>query len=487
MVGKRRSREAERFVWHPVVHQLYRQRLTFFIVRTSHIGIEAAMTAVAESLPGPENLQSWNIYAVYGEDDLVIRCWAGAERLHRIRENLKAPPREWIVDQFDCEDVIYLWQQDPTPAVTEDLVAQHADEIRAMNREGHTQLLHHDGEKVLADLGILIPVPHREPGSVKLYLLLSSRQSQNGNLRDRLTAALQRSENLSQVTLHCSTDGRYLVKAISRSYDLVLPSIKFIDESLDQGHLDKKTLLVAAMHRDENDNIDESAEHLSTDLSILVRICGIELEALLPSARDDARLDLERWYRENVPLFARAKKMAHSSPPFALPLNALLGMAIYRITGNGSRFNELTSPLFNALETATKTAILNVSIDVCGATWYHDLEVDQALDECEVEGRDGAKPAINNATMGQIPKLLSALAQRSPEFGGKVESVFGSGWKRFFGQIHDVRNDFQHGRVADNNPESVIRLAFTDWEPPMTRTVDAFIRASGYKLAREGS
>lgn len=481
MVRRKRAKKADasRFVWHPLVHEVFGQRLTFFVVRVSGVGVSEALRYMDSYLSSIE-LNSWNAYALYGSDDLIIRCWTTVESQRAIRSHLRDDKR-WGADQFECDTIQYLWDP-PTLDISRDDIAQYASQIRQVNERGHTRL---DGFQPLQDLagvGLIKPVPGRPEGSIKLYIMLRPLVLPvDHDMERRLASALLGSKTLTEVTLHRSIDGHFLIKAISDRYEDILLALEDVERVAGTATFETKTLLVASSMRDENDVIDEGAEPLSPELGLLGTTCGPEVRALLNTARDGTRSDLQVLYREYVDVFTDAKRSDESEA-----LNALAGMVIYRLSASGARFSQLASPLFASLEGTLQEALPLILIRSSGPAWYQTLNVKAALAEVGVKSRGGNQPTIRDRDLGQLRRLLAIFSSTSDSIETEVQSALGEDWSSVFGRLPEMRNDFQHGRVREDRDTTFLSAPFRDWAADFTAAIALYISARQFRRTAGG-
>jgi len=77
---------ANRYVWHPLIHELFDEKLRFYWVR-GFLSVKNLKQAVCSMLD-PVLKQRYCVYEVYGDYDLIVRAWATDELMQDVHERL---------------------------------------------------------------------------------------------------------------------------------------------------------------------------------------------------------------------------------------------------------------------------------------------------------------------------------------------------------------------------------------------------------------
>src|SRR6185369_8536731 len=223
---------ATRIIWHPDVHLLYGEQLSFvFInVRRDANNLRTSICQTIESL----QIRGYHCYDVFGSVDIVIRVWARQEKRDAMLSALGKIPNVIVRTVFtSSESPRYLWWLNcPAELPAAVLGAHSREQLESAQAEDSIEPIQNE----LQDEGLLrIKLPVVEDHSVRIkffvYIAISGTSSRDAVL-SKLLDSLHGASLIEDVSLYTAPGLHFLVKGTTVDYAAIGGFVLSIGEKL---------------------------------------------------------------------------------------------------------------------------------------------------------------------------------------------------------------------------------------------------------------
>jgi hypothetical protein len=485
--GYRMAAELQGFIkpynWHPSVHSShFGETLYFAMIRLK----EPVHVPVADQVR--ELLRSAGVeyaceYSLFGWHDALIRAWLTPSAYRRFVRVL--PPG---IRGLTVERIHYLWRS-PHNLLTPDtdvLTAVAGAEKDIDYVADHPDSTNSDGWNALHRLGLVFDRPPTD-GGVKFYTALE-RTSDTVSFEAQ-TEAILRAMNETPVpnsdtfmsassSLYCGAGNLadYLVRCVVPTYNDVLTLAEAFDINLRDAHVRPMTLLVANPQPREYDYVNDPL-HLSQGDTNLAEMLSVE-PRILAKLDEHHRLELKH-------LVATACELADQDAVLKKLLLVLLQGTV--INNYDQLYTSLTYLV--QFEPHFGKRIVGILAIILGEeSWFPQIK-----EECEANfdstwrtlAKEMTEKKMSAWTLATYKFLALAAAEFHPGVRGRLESELGSHWANGTDSLHELRNDYTHGRIYDEFPR--LDLYDKKWTDYLVRLMDAAVlaRRCGQPAQRE--
>lgn len=305
-----RSIFAGRYLWDPVVHQHFREKCSYFLLRYREPQGQSILDTL-QSLLAAADISSHCIYITLGYYDALIRIWATDDRRLRFLRALRASESAFEdVLEFKAEYIEYLWAgaddkrldletlEEFKPLVTT-VVTTEADQ-RYTDATRQQALLTLDQE------GLIHWRPPVTPPAIKGYVVLQrtdeSPLSRSEELT-RLRTLLLSLGDLLNVSIYVGEGfGDYLLKIVVPDYVTLTNDMGQVWNLVDELGLRPMTHLIVNSDAPESDTIDALVAEITVLESQVVQALAADLSSNIRHLPRDDRASLARIYQSFAPI-----------------------------------------------------------------------------------------------------------------------------------------------------------------------------------------
>ncbi|QDT27868.1 hypothetical protein Enr10x_32030 [Gimesia panareensis] len=424
-----------RIVWHPEVHRLFGEQLSFIFLKPHHFRnhIPPRIIEVLDDL----QLKGFHYYHVFGSVDIVIRIWARHEKRDAVLEALGEIQDLVVITVFTCTDPpFFLWwdgyQQRLSPGVIQSF--SRDDLKNAQTDEGLATAEAKDSIVTrLQNANLLFTKRLRtqENGQIKFFVSVSVR---GGSSKEAVIGQLERAfreyNELEDSSIYTSTGGNYLLKATTSVYEVIGKFVLSIPDFISPADCTTETHLVASTTGDYSDFVDfEQTE------PALLRMCG-----LWKFSENSVRELPENQQRALGEVYAAIE----NSQIISIDKREIIKKIIQAVLENDHELlREKTTFLF-ALESHLFQFTARTMSELYGKDWMKS-DFQRLKDATKI-------PNDFSQNTWTFKDSLSLLGKVDSEKKNAISSLLNEKWITILEGAHEMRNRVGHGKPLQEWP-----------------------------------
>jgi hypothetical protein len=446
----------ERYLWHPEVHDLYRESCYYYLIsgsygRGRHVidGLDRIFGDL-EIVPSTANI-------VYGPYDVLVRLWLTREKRRKFKERMRSISRNEIqienLLEFEAQEITYIHSRDLADWSYRAAPGSMQNEIRAVAQASAANKWTPEANTALAELreADLVRSIQTPPDAYKLFMFLLPKNPatviSDRVSRDLLPLVLKVNPGLSHVSLYrgagfCS----FIFKGITKSYYSTLGIVEDIQERLDGLGLTAWSLVAADYgERLEGDPLESGTLMISDALEPLVRAVADKegMRRRLGELSQVQQAALAQVLAKASAILALSRELDRFTELLAAVLSEdrrSVNQTLSFLTSIEGDIREALPRLINASRLLGPESLSQIA--------QNHLRPKERRPETELISVSGG--AFATADLSELFSALRDVVRQDPEVGSIAEKFLPIAWENQSRSLVELRNHYTHSRLTEN-------------------------------------